>query len=465
MYYKLKQHLVLRGWEKLNTGVVDTLTGRTKFLPKDLYRTLLKCNGLFSSDFMLFNDKDRANFVALEQQGLVEGFIEQQKPLRKEQEYKQFNNRYIASAHWSITGRCNYRCRHCYMNAPTGKLGELTLEQCKTIIDGFARCGIYSVSLTGGEPLIHPHFWEIVEYLVNKKICITQIYSNGFLINEAFFEKCSELGVKPEIALSFDGTEGQHEWLRNVPDARMHLERALRLCQKYGFSTFVEYCLHKGNRHCVRDSINYLDKFGVHNFKLYSLMVKGEGVNLAAYALSDAEIWDTVMQYLSYYKADRPKMIVMLQGLVLKQGKYACAYCKHVPKAGIDNYCICGHARNYMHIEASGRALPCNPITNAEQLVAKFPNLLETSMEKVLSDSFYMEAIGLTLKDFVEHNQECASCPHILNCVGGCRGIAASMSGVDHYYAKDESVCYIFKQGIHEKVKVLCAELGIEHGN
>ena len=34
-------------------------------------------------------------------------------------------NRFVRTAHWSITGKCNYRCRHCYMSAPDAKLGEI----------------------------------------------------------------------------------------------------------------------------------------------------------------------------------------------------------------------------------------------------------------------------------------------------------------------------------------------------
>lgn len=452
MYYKLKENLALRGWEKLNTGVLNSKTGNVHFLPKEAYAALLKCNGLWSSDFFLFTAKDRAYFAGLEQAGLVEAYEKQPEPLTKEQSYKQYGNRFIRQVHWSITGRCNYRCRHCYMSAPIGKLGELTLEQCKTIIDGFVDCGIFKVSLTGGEALVHPHFWEIVKYLLANHIQIVQIYSNGFLINESFFAKCAELGIKPEIALSFDGTDGQHEWLRNVPAAEEHLERALQLCQKHGFSTFVEYCLHKGNAHCLRDSINYLDKHGVGGFKLGGLMVKGEGEALAELALSNEELWQTIIDYLPSYKVDQPKMRLMLQGVVLHNGKYTITQCKNVKEANFANYCVCGHARNVMHITAEGKALPCIPFTNAVGLIDKFPNVVELGLKKVLSDSYYMHTTALTLKDYVEHNRECAACSHLLKCAGGCRGLAADQHNAVDCYAKDNAQCYFYKQGVYDKL-------------
>ncbi|WP_289466325.1 radical SAM protein, partial [Klebsiella pneumoniae] len=71
--------------------------------------------------------------------------------------------RYIRTAHWSITGRCNYRCKHCYMSAPDAKLGELSHETIMSIVQQLIDCGIYQVSLTGGEPLVRKDFMEIVD--------------------------------------------------------------------------------------------------------------------------------------------------------------------------------------------------------------------------------------------------------------------------------------------------------------
>ncbi|MBO5369524.1 MAG: radical SAM protein, partial [Clostridia bacterium] len=57
------------------------------------------------------------------------GIIEQCEPgdsILPEQEYRLYPSRYICTAHWSVTERCNYRCKHCYMSAPDAKFGELS---------------------------------------------------------------------------------------------------------------------------------------------------------------------------------------------------------------------------------------------------------------------------------------------------------------------------------------------------
>ena len=49
---------------------------------------------------------------------------------------------------FSITGRCNMRCRHCYMGAPEGQ-GELSLENMQRILDALCVSGATQISLTG----------------------------------------------------------------------------------------------------------------------------------------------------------------------------------------------------------------------------------------------------------------------------------------------------------------------------
>ena len=72
----------------------------------------------------------------------------------------------------SITGRCNYRCKHCYLSAPSAKLGELPHETMLEIIEQLAACGVQQVSLTGGEPLVRGDWWQLVDALTRHRRCV-----------------------------------------------------------------------------------------------------------------------------------------------------------------------------------------------------------------------------------------------------------------------------------------------------
>ena len=76
------------------------------------------------------------------------------------QRYRLYPNRYMKSVHWSVTGKCNCRCRHCYMSAPDAKYGEISHDEAMSIVAEMGACGALSCSLTGGEALVRDDFWE-----------------------------------------------------------------------------------------------------------------------------------------------------------------------------------------------------------------------------------------------------------------------------------------------------------------
>lgn len=81
-----------------------------------------------------------------------------------------------------ITKKCNLRCAHCF--AESGDIGgELALADIQNmIIPQFHKNQVAKVTLTGGEPLIHPHAKEIVMSLLENNIGVS-ICTNGTLVD------------------------------------------------------------------------------------------------------------------------------------------------------------------------------------------------------------------------------------------------------------------------------------------
>ena len=125
------------------------------------------------------------------------------------------------------------------MSAPDAKYGELTHEQIMKIVNDMGNCGVLRCTLTGGEALVRSDFWDIVDGLLEREILITQIYSNGFLVNEKFLDELEKRGIHPEINMSFDGT-GHHDWLRGIPGAEQAVRKAFLLCQKRGIQLVLK---------------------------------------------------------------------------------------------------------------------------------------------------------------------------------------------------------------------------------
>ena len=128
------------------------------------------------------------------------------------------DNRYFPHLNWAVTGKCNMNCKHCFMasdNAPM--MGEFSWEECLSLLDECERCGIQTITLTGGEPMLHPHFMDIVRECARRRIDVGEVNTNGSFLTEEMLDEFKALGMDTEIKVSFDGI-GHHDWLRGVPN-------------------------------------------------------------------------------------------------------------------------------------------------------------------------------------------------------------------------------------------------------
>ena len=303
MYLKLESAYVLRGWQRLPYVLIRRPENTVRLLTEDEFNALRLCNGLCDCGRALVPAHLRAILRREAARGVVRECAYGD-TLAPEQEYRRYENRFIRSVHWSITGRCNYRCKHCYLSAPSAKLGELPHETMLEIIEQLAACGVQQVSLTGGEPLVRGDWWQLVDALTRHRIAITAIYSNGALVNAALLDGLEQRGLRPAFSMSYDGDAGWHDWLRGIPGAGEAALRAFDLCRDRGFATEAELCLHRGNCPLLRQSVNTL---AAHHCAA-----------LKVNPVSDTELWrkyggdyalsmeDAYQTYLNYIPAFLP---------------------------------------------------------------------------------------------------------------------------------------------------------------
>ena len=204
MYYRLRENFLLRGYERLPYAIIDTKTGAANFITSEMFNALELCNGKIDLSLPIISEKIRECVKVAETAGVIEPTLTPQS-INDKQEYKFYKARYIRQAHFSITGKCNYKCKHCYMSAPDAKYGELSHDVILNIIQQMSDCGIMNVSLTGGEPLVREDFLDIVDALLERDINITQIYSNGALVNEKLLNELDARNIHPEFNMSYDG--------------------------------------------------------------------------------------------------------------------------------------------------------------------------------------------------------------------------------------------------------------------
>ena len=454
MYLRLKEPFALLGWERLPYALRNLKTGATQFLDETAFQGLSFCNGAIDINSPVVLKPFRDVALRSKDEGIVEA-CDYGEELSAWQKYIKAPCRYIECAHWSITGRCNLKCRHCYLSAPQAKYGELSFDQCLSIIRQLSEANIGQVSLTGGEPLFRSDLFAIIDALLARRIAIKQICSNGALVTKEFLAKLDRRSIKPEFCLSFDGV-GCHDWLRGVAGAEEGTVAAIRLLVAGGFHVNIETSLHRGNIHTLKETFELLAKIGVGFWKTSPTSDSGNWLKeRGRHNLGAETLFEAYLRFIPEYRAAGAPLSIMLGGFFMC-GKGSEDY--SIPSKRFDGtgemlrQTLCRSARTIMYIAADGKLLPCIPMAGMP-IQDEMPNLATMPLREALTDSKYLGLIDTRLDELLAKNEKCAACEHRLVCGGGCR--AGAMIGGGDYLGCDDYTCHLFKKHYEDRIRAL----------
>lgn len=180
---------------------------------------------------------------------------------------------------WNSTRACNLRCRHCYASATAGPAeGEFSTAEAKRFIDGLAKAGVPVLLFSGGEPLMRPDFFELVEYAKERAIRPV-ISTNGTLITPEVARRIKEAGVG-YVGVSLDGLEELNDRMRKVAGAfRMALD-GIRNCVAVGQRVGLRFTITRENYRDIAAIFDLVEREGINRVCFYHLVSVGRGVSL-----------------------------------------------------------------------------------------------------------------------------------------------------------------------------------------
>src|SRR5579863_8006448 len=157
---------------------------------------------------------------------------------------------------------CNLRCPVCYAASGPERKQFRTLEQMEKMLDAIVRNEGHPdvVQLSGGEPTVHPDFFEIVEMAKARPIRHLMVNTNGVRIaqEEDFVKRLADIKDDFEVYLQFDSFEREPLMQLRGADLRRIREDALEKLNRYNISTNLVVTLKKGlNDHEIGKTIDY----------------------------------------------------------------------------------------------------------------------------------------------------------------------------------------------------------------
>lgn len=459
MKYLLNPCIALRSWKLVPYAYYIKYNRNAQGLTKEEFELLTLCDGSHEL-------KESELLRLLIEKGLChpstegEQLSDWQKPLACE-------NRYFPAINWAITSKCNYNCLHCF-NASDQKqlVTEFSKAEWEQLLLEAQVCGIHAFTLTGGEPMLHPDFLDILKGIHSRGMYLDELNTNGSLITEEILDEMKQLGYKPLIKISFDGLD-HHDWLRNQKGAQETALSAITLCIQKGFPVKVQTNVHRLNWQVMLATAELMDSLGVLEMRIIRTTEAPRWVKNShdlcegGACLSFEEYYDFGMEFTREYIAKPHRMkIDIWQFLQYDQTKLT--YHKRPIDGGSayrDSLPVCRGNRGMAAIHANGNVVPCMQMSGYYEKHKKILGNVKTDgLKKLLTDGDYLEEICTTVGTLAENNKKCGSCQYFRACMGGCRAIGLALT--DDMFGSDPSKCIYFFNGYSEKTDAIFKNSG-----
>ena len=132
--------------------------------------------------------------------------------------------------HIDLTSACTERCVHCYI--PEYKNQFLPFEKVCRILDEYRGMNGLRVTFSGGEPMLHPHFCDILRY-ARKCDLMIYILSNLTLMNDEIAETLAEVNIHYLQTSVYSMIPAVHETITRRFGSYAETMRGIGLMRKY----------------------------------------------------------------------------------------------------------------------------------------------------------------------------------------------------------------------------------------
>ena len=448
MKYILSPNIGLRSWYLVPWAYYVKGVRNARGLKQKEYELLRQCDGIHEAEVSPL-------LLSLERRGLCRPAKNGER-ITDWQRERVYENRYFPAMNWMITGRCNYNCLHCFNASDNNRLqSEYRWEEAQKLIEEAGRCGIHAFTITGGEPMLHPHFMDILRSIHEHGMYVEELNTNGSFLTKEILDGMKAIGCNPLMKISFDGI-GHHDWLRNRKGAEEHTLQAIRLCVENGFRVKVQTNVHRLNISSMLPTARLLSEMGVAEMRIIRTTEAPRWIQNAGDAcLTLKEYFDQMLLFLQeYVKLDSAMELDIWQFVHLSPGgrSYRIRPMECSEGEYRDSLPVCRGNRGMVAVAANGNLYPCHQMSGYyEQHNWFLGNVKTDGLQKHLQSGAYLQEVCSTVKDLKQHNETCASCPWFPYCCGGCRAVGIALTG--DKFGSDLSKCLFFRNGYHERIQ------------
>ena len=313
-------------------------------------------------------------------------------------------SRPLSSVYFTLTRECDLACPYCYQGLRKRARKTMPLDHVQAILDKVAAINPDShIMGTGGEPMLHPDFFEILGRIRDQGFTAS-VLTNGGTIDDDAAARLAAFGNIERVQVSIDGICEETHALTRGPRSFDKSMAGIHALARHQVPLLLAPTIHDGNADEVLDLARLaLELGGSISANDLKQLPQDENtkITLAPDTLRrvKAELSDFLTQE---FQADEG-----LRDRVRRLSSRACA------SDPINATFICGVAYSLVDIDWNGDVYPCHLLKGDELVLG---NALSQEFEEIFAkgreDGFRTESHEM---------EQCSGCSYMSVCGSGCR--------------------------------------------
>jgi pyrroloquinoline quinone biosynthesis protein E len=311
---------------------------------------------------------------------------------------------------FSLTHSCSYRCIHCINDSGKKRGDELPVEDWLRVIDEAADLGVMSITLSGGEPMLYPGFFALVQRMVERNI-YPVISTNGSQLTPQMVKRLADLGVD-YVHLSLPAvTETLYDRITSSTNYFPTVEQAIVSMKEQGFYIRAKAVLLPANLDEMEKLLDFCFELGVDFVHLcpFQLMHLTRGGPKFLLSLDQLKSLDVMAQEKLTRYGDK----MMIGGPMLDAGRWQ----------GPSDLAQCSILKTKCVILPDGNVTHCELLLDMPEFIIGSVN--QASLAQIWCSE---EADRLTEMPPDRVEEPCQSCEYLPNCRTGCYSCSLMIS-------------------------------------
>ncbi len=198
-----------------------------------------------------------------------------------------------------VTTKCPYDCPQCYMKHGNQ---DMPIAVANGIIDEAVRLGAKAIQITGGEPLVYPNLFQLIEYASNAGLD-SFLATSGYSCSDEAYSRLEQSGLTA-LCISVNGISEALNRKSRIPFEEAIC--AIQIAHNYHFLCFLNTVVTDDNVDELSLLGKYAKKYGVSGVNILRPVPSNDGIYVPCFSVNAfKKTADTVSQAQSFYNVER----------------------------------------------------------------------------------------------------------------------------------------------------------------